>query len=221
MPTYKRANTDGRDQQAVPSLHLQLHRAVEQAKQQHGLTLGSLLQALGVHGATLLILTLSLPFLLPVPLPGLSTPFGFAILILGFSILWTRPPWLPRSLSQLQIPEATLVTILNKIEPTLYRLERWLVPRLLILTNTRLGISFHGFLIMFAAFLLSLPAPPGGNIGPALSIVCFSLALLQKDGAMTALGLVILGATVWFFTEIISWGISFAETWWQNLPALM
>ena len=44
------------------------------------LTIGEFLRELNVYGHMLVCLIFSVPFLFPVPLPGLSTIFGFVII---------------------------------------------------------------------------------------------------------------------------------------------
>ena len=38
---------------------------------------------------------LTLPFLLPVSIPGVSTVFGLAIILIGVGVTLNRVPWLP------------------------------------------------------------------------------------------------------------------------------
>ena len=179
------------------------------SKKNQGITVKILLDTLGVHSGLLLTLILSLPFLLPMPLPGLSTPFGVVLVLLGFSIALQRRPWLPKRLANMKVPEPLLKKILEKSEPLLKYLQKWMKPRLLRLTATKAGVSLHGILIMLAATLLTVPAPPGGNVGPALAIIFFSLAIIENDGVMSVLGFVILVATVVFFIEVIKLALSF------------
>ena len=45
---------------------------------ERAVTLREVLYVLGGRGYLLLVLLLALPFITPIPLPGLSTPFGLA-----------------------------------------------------------------------------------------------------------------------------------------------
>jgi hypothetical protein len=62
---------------------------------------------------TFLLLLLSLPFVQPIPLPGLSTPFGVAIAFLGISFLFGQKPCLPKRLLKMQLPEIFLAPALQ------------------------------------------------------------------------------------------------------------
>jgi hypothetical protein len=64
------------------------------------LTLGELLEVFGDEGLLLLTMLLTLVFLIPVSIPGVSTVFGAAILLVGISRLVRRPLWLPARLRE-------------------------------------------------------------------------------------------------------------------------
>src|ERR1700757_2897495 len=54
---------------------------------------------------TFLLLLLSLPFVQPIPVPGLSSLFGVLIVLLGLGQMIDRKPWLPRHLLNLELPK--------------------------------------------------------------------------------------------------------------------
>ena len=63
------------------------------------MTLGELLAVIGDEGLLVLSILLTLVFLIPVSIPGVSTVFGAAILLVGLSRLSGRPLWVPRRLA--------------------------------------------------------------------------------------------------------------------------
>ena len=67
------------------------------------MTVDELQAALKGRGVAMLLLLLALPFCL-VPVPGLSTPFGLAVL---------QKPWLPKFIRQRRISAARLVKVLT------------------------------------------------------------------------------------------------------------
>ena len=75
----------------------QLASIIEQLPED-SLTLGELLDVFGDEGLLLLTILLTIVFLIPVSIPGVSTVFGGAILLIGVSRLVGRPLWLPRRL---------------------------------------------------------------------------------------------------------------------------
>jgi hypothetical protein len=82
------------------------------------LTLGNLLDRFGEDGLLLLTVLLTLVFLIPVSIPGVSTVFGAAILLVGISRLVGKPLWLPARLKHKALPA-------DKLRPGLMRGMVW------------------------------------------------------------------------------------------------
>ena len=76
------------------------------------MTVDELQTALKGRGVALLLLLLALPFCL-VPVPGLSTPFGLAVLVIGIRIAFLQKPWLPRFIRQRRISAPHLLKVLG------------------------------------------------------------------------------------------------------------
>ncbi len=169
---------------------------------QQAVTVGDLLLILGPRGHALFGFIWAIPFVLPVPLPGLSTPFGFIIFFVGIGILLNRPPWLPKRLKKLGVPSKLLHRIDEKAGPKLEWLERWLKPRWFNFSPGSACSRSHGALIGFSAILLAMPAPPGGNVGPAAAVILYCIALIERDGLMTVLGSIALGIGIAFFGSL-------------------
>jgi hypothetical protein len=167
-----------------------LHRTEHRAT-----SLGELLEALGERGTAVLVILMAAPFVLPIPLPGLSMPFGVAIAILGLQLGFGRTPWLPRFLLRRPVQPATLAAILRAVERVVRPVERKLRPRWSFL----LGPALHGaagVAIAIAALLLFPPFPmPGINALPSLAIVLLALGLMERDGVSVAAGYVVLVAS--------------------------
>ena len=82
---------------APQKLSAQLRQLADR-EEHHELTLGGLMDELQGRVYTLLLLVLALPMCQPVPLPGLSTPFGVAIALLGLRFALSQRPWMPKRL---------------------------------------------------------------------------------------------------------------------------
>lgn len=192
------------------SLRHELDELLAQFTEGH-LTLALVRENLGVRGHALLTLVLAFPFVLPLPLPGLSTPFGVVIAVAGFAVAMGRLPWLPKRWLEIKIEGEKLRFVQKKIEPWLERLEKFVRPRMTYLTVGSTQVRLHGALIFLAAVVLALPAPPGGNVMPALSIIFSSLALAEEDGLFTVLAGVFLALGVGYFAGLFY----FAEKIWS------
>lgn len=145
-------------------------------------SLRELIVALQGRAYTLLMLLLALPFLLPMPLPGLSSLLGLVIAVIALRLTLGQKPWLPQRLLDRQLPPTFFPKLLAGARRVLRFLEVMLKPRHLWLTSSPLLVQLHSFIILVAALVLLLPLPPGTNFPPALCIVIMAGGLLERDG---------------------------------------
>ena len=172
-------------------------------------TLGEIRDRIGQDGLLLLAAFLSLVFMVPVMIPGVSTVFGGAILMVGLSRTLNRTLWLPQRFQQRAIPTEKLRTSLNKGLVWLHRLERISRPqRLGSLTRNRLFHLIHDLGIVLAAILLMVPMGfvPFSNSLPGLALLLLTIGILQKDGLCLLLGHAATVATILYFATLITGG---------------
>lgn len=165
-------------------------------------TLREILAAIGDHGPLILCAVLSVPFLLPVSIPGVSTVFGMAILLLAVGITLNRIPWLPRQIMDRQINAQKLNGVLLRGIGIVARVEAVIQPRLGLLTNGTLAGRINGLAIVAGAVLLMLPLGlvPFSNTLPALAIILLCIGMSQRDGLLVVGGYAMLVATVAYFS---------------------
>jgi hypothetical protein len=154
----------------------------------------------------LLMLLLSLPFLLPIPIPGLSTVLGLVIALIALRLTLGQKPWLPARLLDRELPPKFFPTLLTGARRVLRFLEVMLKPRLLWLTASAPLLQLHASIILIAAFVLLLPLPPGTNFPPALCIVIMAGGLLERDGRFILAGYVAFALNGVFFTLFAVYG---------------
>src|SRR3546814_14042087 len=117
---------------------------------------------------------LTLVFLIPVSIPGVSTVFGAAILLVGISRLIGRPLWLPARLRDKALPADRLRPGLTGGMVWVRRLERLSRPhRLRALVNGRAQTLFNNLAFILAALLLMAPFGfvPFTNTLPPLALL--------------------------------------------------
>ncbi len=102
------------------------------------LTLRELIYLPGGRVCLLLVLLLALPFTTPIPIPGLSTPFGLAIALIALRLSLGQRPLPPKNLARKELPGGFIGKIFTFAEKVLRFLERFLRPRLLWITDTPL-----------------------------------------------------------------------------------
>jgi len=165
------------------------------------ITIADLLGAIGDRAFGALLLLFAAPNAIPVSLPGVSTVLGTPIVFLALQLMLGRnAPWLPAFLSRRAMPRAAFAHAIDVVLPWLQRAERLLKPRLCWLASGPVE-RLIGLVCLVLATVLALPIP-FGNMPPALAICVLALALLEKDGLATLLGLAV--AAVALF---IAWGV--------------
>lgn len=154
------------------------------------LTLRELLGRIGEQGLLLFCMILTLPFLFPVSIPGVSTVFGAVIILIGVGVMMNRLPWLPERLMTRQIATARLIPVLERGANFLGRLERFVRPRLIFFTGTAAMSRFNGLMLVASGVLLMMPLGlvPFSNTLPALAILFLAVGMLQRDGVFILLG---------------------------------
>jgi hypothetical protein len=169
-------------------------------------TLREVIVVLQGRAYNLLMLLLAIPFLLPLPLPGLSTLLGTVIAVIALRLTLGQKPWLPQRLLDRELPPKFFPTLLSGARRVLRFLEVMLKPRMLWLTNSSWLVRLHSLVILLAALILLLPLPPGTNFPPALCIVIMAGGLLERDGRFVLGGYLALGFNGVFFTYFAIYG---------------
>jgi hypothetical protein len=162
------------------------------AVQDPAVTLRELIALLGEQGLLVFCGVLAAPFLLPVTVPGMSTVLGIPMLLIGFAVMVSRVPWLPRRLLAWSLPAGTVRLVLNRVRGWSERFEHLVRPRLLALTGGRAINVLNGALVIFAVLLLMAPIPlvPFVNSVPALAVMLLCFGMAERDGAVIVIGYV-------------------------------
>ena len=92
------------------------------------LTLVELKQLLKGRGSAMLLILLALPFCF-IAIPGLSTPFGIAICLIGGCLVMGREPWLPRFILHWRLSSTRLAQLLTGAIRVARQLEKFVRPR--------------------------------------------------------------------------------------------
>ena len=186
--------------------------AVRNVNPETKISLRTIDEMFGDDGAPLTIIFLCLPFLFPMPIPGISTAFGFAIILLTIRIISPWPLPLPRLVDRISLSGKTVSSLAEKSHSYALRIEKHLKPRANFMT---LGIAkwLAGVGMILSAVALALPIPPiipFTNTLPALAITLFSLGFLMRDGFMIILGHVFHVASWGYFISVAGVAFSFA-----------
>lgn len=188
---------------------------------EHPVRLQDIVAVLAGRAWTMMLVLLALPFCTPIPLPGLSTPIGLVIALIGFRLSLGQKPWLPARLLHTQLPSHFFPQLLAATRGLVRLLEFLLRPRMAWLLNRRIVHQACGAMILVAGLLLFLPLPiPFSNILPALTVVLTAGALLERDGYAVLVGMVVFGLCLCFFGAIAFGGTEAASWLGHQLGAL-
>lgn len=172
------------------------------ASPEPNIVLGEIEKRLQDKGVAALMVVLALPFVQPVPIPGVSIVLGLILMSLGLKIALGEKGRLPQFLAQREIPERRLEAILLKILPTIRRIEKLFKPRWEFFFNLPAKRAIGVFIIL-GGLALAMPLPPViplSNSIPAWSILCLSLGLMERDGLLICLGFLAgIGTWVYFW----------------------
>ncbi|MDO8543134.1 MAG: exopolysaccharide biosynthesis protein [Opitutaceae bacterium] len=174
-------------------------------------TLREVMALLHGRGYVLLVMLLALPFCTPIPLPGLSTPLGLIIALIGGRLALGAKPWLPARLLDVRLPPNVFAKVFSAARKIVLWFEKLLRPRMLWVTASPRLEQMHAIPIVLCALMLLLPLPvPFSNILPAWGVLLIAGGLLERDGRFiiagyvtTAIGLVFFGAIAFLGKEAV------------------
>ena len=184
-----------------------LRQIIEANSNGQGVTLNQLLEKTGGRGFFLVLILLSLPFILPVALPGVSTVLGLSIALLSIKLAVGATPRLPKFMGERSLsPEFQRKILAGSVRVVTF-VEKLVHPRRTQWLATRGARTVNALLLAFMALLLALPFPPFPpltNSLPCYCIILLSASMMEEDGvAIWWAYLLCLGTTVYLGLNII------------------
>ena len=168
------------------------------------ITLRDLLGMMGESGLLLLCAFLSLPFLFPVSIPGVSTVFGAGIVLISAAITLNRLPWLPQKVADRRLESGKLRPVLERGVTFLRKIDRFFKPRMGALTTGAVMNRVNGLVLMGAGLLLMAPLGliPFSNTLPGVAILLLAAGISQRDGLVVLGGYVMVVLTIVYFAAL-------------------
>jgi hypothetical protein len=177
---------------------------------ENGMTLRNFLKLVGDRGKLITCMVLAAPFLIPLSIPGTGVVVGFIIFLICLSIMFNRSYLVPERLLKSQMSYNNLIKVLNACFRMLTYLEKYMKPRLLIMTNKRLINRVNNIFLVVSSLLFILPLPiPLTDTLPAFGIFFLSAGILECDGYLILTGYLVVIITVIYFTIITVLGLKF------------
>ena len=189
------------------TLSQELARLVGEASPGDPLTLNRLLAGTSGRGLFLVVILLSLPFITPIPLPGVSTVLGLVIGVLAVRLALGLPPRLPKMLGERSLEAGFSRKVLSGSVKILRIIEKLAKPR----RSTWLAwpaVRFaNAVLVALMAILLMLPFPPFPpftNSLPAYSIILLAASMMEEDGALIWAGYALSVGTATYIVFVLA-----------------
>ncbi|WP_233426664.1 exopolysaccharide biosynthesis protein [Rhizobium mongolense] len=174
---------------------MRLRKMLELARAKGGLSIGEALESMGRAGIAFTVLFLAIPALTPIPGP-FGMVFGTTLALVSLQIsAGRRTVWLPAIVRNRQVTFATLDLIVRHAVPMIARVEKVVrADRMKVLTGST-AQALLGLPIFLLAVVIALPIP-FGNVLPVLSLLILSVAMMEGDGLVTLIGLLLALATI-------------------------
>jgi hypothetical protein len=203
------------------TLVVMLNRCAEQARGKE-LTLGEMLDSLGMATYSFIAIVLTVPFLQPISLGPLSTVGGLTFAALGWQLYRGYPtPVLPEAIRRIVLDQKTwkiLITVCVKLTTWCRKFSR---PRFTSWVSGERGRRTGGLTMIIAGLLMAIPffGLPFNNLLPALAILFVCIGELEQDGLMVFISFGWLVVTVLYFTIIFvaAWSLGeWAMGFWRG-----
>jgi len=190
-----------------PSFFDSLKQILELTSEQKEIKLRRIFKILSGKGYAALLIIFSLPFCIPIQIPGFSTPFGIILAFLGLRVAFGKHPWWPKWVLEKKFQSERIKKLIKKTMKAVKFMQRGLKPRLLLFTKNALFHRLNGLLVALLSLLLALPLPiPFTNLMTATPILCIGLGLLEDDGIFILLGYFLTMAALGVFFAIFVFG---------------
>ena len=170
----------------------------------NGMRLEEFLTILGERGRLIACMLLATPFLIPLSIPGTGFVVGVIILLISLSIVQDKYYLIPDRLLKREMSYKSIITILDASFSVLTRIERYMKPRLPVMTQKKNIRTLNHIFLAFSAFLFILPLPiPLTDTLPALGVFFLAAGILECDGYLIILGYLFVTITTLYFALIM------------------
>lgn len=175
--------------QEIPSISNSIRNILSLVRREGGVTVDECIHELGRSSILLGLMLFTLLSSLPLfTIPGFTTITGIPIILLGAQLLLARKYiWLPRRIRKHRLHSEKLWRAMQRSLPALRKLERWLTPRLLPLSESPARNAL-GALFIVIGTLLALPIP-FINFPAGFSMFILSVGLVSRDGVVISIGI--------------------------------
>lgn len=167
-------------------------------------TLKDFLELIGKSGRLITCMVLAVPFLIPISIPGTGIVAGLIIFIISTSLMFDKDYLVPSRLMNYKMSKKRLIKLLNATFRLLTRMEKYIKPRLLIMTRKSVMRKINSSLMIFSAMLFMAPLPiPLTDTLPALCVFFLAAGTLECDGYLILASYATILITTIYFSSVI------------------
>ncbi len=166
-------------------------------------TLNDVIDRIGLRGPYAVLIVLSLPFITPVSLPGVSNVLGAVMMFIAWRIARGIPAHLPKRAGARPIHRDRMTKILRISEKVLRFIEKFSRPRRTPWLAWPSARVVNTLAIAIMAAMLALPIPPTiplSNMLPSYAIIIMSMSLMEEDGWLIWVGHLVSLGTLAYLT---------------------
>ena len=188
-----------------------LARLADTARNRGGLTIGDALASAGEASFGFVMLMLALPALIPIPGPfGMVFGSALAIVALQFAV-GVGSLWLPPILRNCKVSASAFAALQRHADPVVRRIEHIIRPgRMKALTGPALPYVLA--LPVFALAIAIVLPIPFGNIFPVIAVCVIAIGLIERDGLMVLLGILMTLLALLVTAALLHGAASFMST---------
>lgn len=202
-----------------------LSRILEGGGTGGALTANQILEHTHGRGIYFVFIILSLPFIVWVSVPGMSTILGPVIALLALRLALGKTPRLPAKLGDRELSPKLKKVILGGGLKFCRLLEKVSRPRKTKWMAWQSARLVHALLVLAMALLMALPLPSppflGSNTLPSYAIILLAVAMMEEDGVMIWLGYAASIVATAYFALLGGLVITHLTKWFQTLLRLL
>jgi len=153
-------------------------------------TVEQICAGLGTSSFGVSLLAFSIPEVVPIPIPGISAIVALPTTVVSAQMMAGQKELrLPKWVLRRKVPRKALAAAIHAVLPALKRLEKGAKPRGTWVSSP-LTQRLLGLFIFVLALFIALPIP-ATNMPPAIAIFVTSLGMVERDGLLISVGVLI------------------------------
>jgi hypothetical protein len=183
-----------------------LTQIIAELPREETVTLNHLIDRTGARGPYGMLVVLSLPFITPISLPGISNVLGVVMIGITWRLMRGHPPHLPKFAGNKTVQATRLAKLLRVAVKALRFIEKLVKPRRSVWLTAPVIRGVNALLVISMALMLALPIPPTiplSNMLPSYAIILLSFSMMEEDGWLIWLAYFVTAGTLIYLAAMM------------------